>query len=69
MGNSGDTILPFHTCKRNMANDFQCLLLQLNIEHKERIMVHIQVVQKQTLFWSSTKYPYGGYCSSDTEYN
>ena len=22
MGNSGDTILPFHTCKRNMANDF-----------------------------------------------
>ena len=22
MGNSGETILPFHTCKRNMANDF-----------------------------------------------
>ena len=22
LGNSGDTILPFHTCKRNMANDF-----------------------------------------------
>ena len=22
MGNSGDTILPLHTCKRNMANDF-----------------------------------------------
>ena len=22
MGNSGDTILPFHTCKRNMANYF-----------------------------------------------
>ena len=22
MGNSGETILPFHTCKRNIANDF-----------------------------------------------
>ena len=22
MGNSGETILPLHTCKRNMANDF-----------------------------------------------
>ena len=22
MGNSGKTILPFHTCKRNMANNF-----------------------------------------------
>ena len=22
MGNSRDTIYPFHTCKRNMANDF-----------------------------------------------
>ena len=22
MGNSGDKILPVHTCKRNMANDF-----------------------------------------------
>ena len=22
MGNSGETILPFHTCKRNMVNDF-----------------------------------------------
>ena len=33
MDNSGETILSFHTCKRNMANDFQCLLLQQNIEH------------------------------------
>ena len=22
MGNSGNTLLPFHTCKRNIANDF-----------------------------------------------
>ena len=25
MGNSGETILPFHTCKRSMANDFSAL--------------------------------------------
>ena len=26
MGNSGETILPFHTCKRNMANDFSAFI-------------------------------------------
>ena len=33
MGNSGETILPFHTCKRNMANDFSAFFFNkiLNI--------------------------------------
>ena len=30
MGNSGETILPLHTCKRKR---FHCLLLQQNIKH------------------------------------
>ena len=25
MGNSGETVLPLHTCKRNLANDFSAL--------------------------------------------
>ena len=33
MGNSGDTILPFHTCKRNMANNFSAFFYNKNIEH------------------------------------
>ena len=34
MGNSGETILPFHTCKRNMANDFSAFFYNkiLNIK-------------------------------------
>ena len=36
MGNSEDTILPFHTCKRNMANDFSAFfynkILNIRIE-------------------------------------
>ena len=35
MGNSGDKILPVHTCNRKLANDFQCLFHQQNIEHKK----------------------------------
>ena len=33
MGNSGETILPFHTCKRNMANDISAFFYKtiLNI--------------------------------------
>ena len=36
MGNSGDTILPFYTCKRNMANDFSAFFYNqiLNIKYK-----------------------------------
>ena len=33
MGNSGETILPLHTCKRNLANDFSAFFLQQNIDH------------------------------------
>ena len=34
MGNSGDTILPIHTCKINMANDFSAFFYNkiLNIK-------------------------------------
>ena len=39
MGNSGDKILPVHTCKRKLANDFQRLFHQQNIEHKERTRI------------------------------
>ena len=31
MGNSGETILPFHTCREKYGKRFQCLLLQQNI--------------------------------------
>ena len=36
MGNSGDTILPFHTCKRNMVNDFSAFFYNniLNIRRR-----------------------------------
>ena len=36
MGNSGDTILPFHTCKKNMANDFSAFFYNtiLNIKRE-----------------------------------
>ena len=33
MGNSGKTILLFHTCERNMANIFSIFFLQEIIEH------------------------------------
>ena len=32
MGNSGETILPLHTCKRNMANYFSAFFYKKNIE-------------------------------------
>ena len=39
MGNSGDTILPFHTCKRNMASDFSAFFYNkiLNIRSELRL--------------------------------
>ena len=37
MGNNGDTILPFHTCKRNMANDFSAFNKILNIRSELRL--------------------------------
>ena len=39
MGNSGETILPFHTCKRNMANDFSVFFYNtiLNIRSEIRL--------------------------------
>ena len=55
MGNSGDKILPVHTCKRKLAND---------IEHKERTRIDRYTYRRfgdKLFFWSSTKYLYGCY--------
>ena len=49
MGNSGDKILPVHTFKRKLANDFSAFCHQQNIEHKEQTRIdrytHIQEVR------------------------
>ena len=58
MGNSGDKIIPVHTCKRKR---FQRLFHQQNIEHKERTRIDRYTYRRfgdKLFFWSSTKYLY-----------
>ena len=38
MGDSGDKILPVHTCKRKLANVFKAFFTN-NIEHKEQTRI------------------------------
>ena len=33
MGNSGEIVLPLHTCKRNLANNFSAFFCNKNIDH------------------------------------
>ena len=64
MGNSGDKILPVHTCKRKLANDFSAFFHQQNIKHKERTRIDRYTYRRfgaKLFFWSSIKYLYGCY--------
>ena len=66
MGNSGDKILPVHTCKRKLANDFSAFFTNkiLNISHMKRTRIDRYTYRRfgdKLFFWSSTKYLYGCY--------
>ena len=63
MGNSGDKILPVHTCKKT-GKRFQRLFHQQNIEHKEQTRIDRYTYRRfgdKLFFWSSIKYLYGCY--------
>ena len=64
MGNSGDKILPVHTCKRKLANDFSAFFTNkiLNIRSELGLTdTHTGGSVTNCFFWSSTKYLYGCY--------
>ena len=68
MGNSGDKILPVHTCKRKLANDFSAFFYKkiLNIRRELGLTeTHTGGSVTNCFFWSSTKYLYGCYWSKD----
>ena len=62
MGNSGDTILPLHTCKRNMANDFSAFFYNKILTIRSEFgLSGFYKCGSMTIFffWNSTNYFYG----------
>ena len=61
MGNSGDKILPVHTCKRKLANDFSAFFTNKILNIRRELGLTDTHTGGSVTYWSSTKYLYGCY--------